>query len=155
MNQGVIGMTVCEIIGNSIVYLIFIVSLGPLGNIFCRTIFKWSKLKKNVDTAEGSVAKAAGAENIQAGRLIGFFERTLVFIGVILKSWEILVAVVALKTVARYQELDKQINAEYFLIGSMASILFAVLVALSLIVYDQTLGFHLFQLIVEMLGKSS
>lgn len=33
------------------------------------------------------------------------------------------------KTVARYPEFDKQINAEYFLVGSLASLFRAVLMA--------------------------
>lgn len=70
-----------------------------------------------------------------------------------MRSWEILVAVVALKTVARYKELDDQINAEYFLIGSMASILFAVIMALALIGYDHYLGFDLFLSVSQIFGK--
>jgi hypothetical protein len=137
---------------HSTVYLFFIFSLGPLGNIFCRYIFKWSKLTKITGISNLKIEKKA-AENQTAGRLIGSFERTLILIGILLRSLEILVAVVALKTVARYKELDSQINAEYFLIGSMASILFAMMVALALIGYDHYLGFDLFLLVTKAFRK--
>jgi hypothetical protein len=61
--------------------------------------------------------------------VIGILERLLIFLGLVASSWEILAGVVALKTVARYSDLDKQDKAEYFLIGSLASILWAVVVS--------------------------
>lgn len=136
-------MSPIEIIIHILVYLSCILVIGPLGNMFCRKIFKWSKITK-ISGIEAAQAQQDIVEDPRAGRLIGHFERILIFIGIILRSWEILVAVVALKTVARYKELDTQINAEYFLIGSMASILVAVLMALALMGYDHYLGFDLF-----------
>jgi hypothetical protein len=62
---------------------------------------------------------------LRAGRVIGVLERLLIFVGLTASSWEILAGVVALKTVARYSKLDEQNKAEYFLIGSLASILWA------------------------------
>lgn len=144
----------CEIITHIIVYSFFIFTVGPLGNVFCRLIFKWSKLTK-ISVIDSPKPNQNTTENQKAGRLIGIFERTLIFIGIIMGSWEILVAVVALKTVARYKELDDQINAEYFLIGSMASILFAVIMALALIGYDHYLGLDLFLSVSQTFGKGS
>ena len=44
--------------------------------------------------------------------MIGSIERILIMIGLIAQSWEVMVAVIALKTVARYRELDEKIEAE-------------------------------------------
>ena len=69
----------------------------------------------------------------------------LVSLGVIVHHWEIIVAVIALKTVARYRELDNQITAEYFLIGSLVSLLWAVLVTVALLIFDRDVGVGFFQ----------
>lgn len=80
---------------------------------------------------------------LRAGRLIGSLERTLIMIGIITTRWEVIAGVVALKSVGRYRELEQQIQAEYFLIGSLASILWAVVITFLLIAYDGHLGFRL------------
>lgn len=63
------------------------------------------------------------------GSIIGNLERILVFLGIIIQEWTLIGIVVALKTIARYKELDNQDQSEYFLIGSMFSLLWAILVA--------------------------
>ena len=63
------------------------------------------------------------------GSIIGNLERILVFLGIIIQEWTLIGIVVALKTIARYKELDNQDQSEYFLIGSMCSLLWAILVA--------------------------
>ncbi|MEP0407639.1 MAG: hypothetical protein ABJD74_10565, partial [Roseibium sp.] len=86
----------------------------------------------------------AEIRELKAGRVIGVLERLLIVTGLVLGKWEVLVAVIALKTVARYQELDAKLNAEYFLIGSLASVLWAVATSVALLLYDQSVGFGLF-----------
>lgn len=76
--------------------------------------------------------------------MIGILERILIFVGLTASSWEILAGVVALKTVARYSKLDEQNRAEYFLIGSLASILWAVIVTVAAVLYDRSFGFEFF-----------
>ncbi|MBD8891771.1 hypothetical protein [Roseibium litorale] len=88
--------------------------------------------------------KEADKKELKAGRIIGGLERLLILTGLLLGKWEVLVAVIALKTTARYKELDKQIRAEYFLIGSLCSILWAVVIAVLLLLYDRLVGFGLF-----------
>ena len=88
--------------------------------------------------------KEADRLELKAGRVIGGLERLLILTGLLLGKWEVLVAVIALKTTARYKELDKQIRAEYFLIGSLSSILWAVVTAILLLLYDRFIGFRLF-----------
>ena len=73
--------------------------------------------------------------------------------GLIASSWEILAGVVALKTVARYSELDKQDKAEYFLIGSLASILWAVALTALVALFDREWGFAVLPSLVDLLGS--
>ncbi len=79
---------------------------------------------------------------VKAGRYIGALERLIIMVGLIIGSWDILVAVIALKTVARYQELDKKIEAEYFLVGSLSSILWAIAMTSCISWYDGKIGLH-------------
>lgn len=102
------------------------------GNMACRALFKRAGLKdESLDTTNGVQP---------AGWIIGWLERTLLAIGMVTQSWEVLAAVIALKTVARFKELDDQKFAEYFLVGSLFSILWAVLVTSAWLVYDRHIG---------------
>jgi hypothetical protein len=118
-------------------YLLYLPLIWYGGNQFCRLIF----YAASVET--GGRNREQEAATLKAGRYIGLFERLLVSLGVLLQQWEILIAVVALKAVARYQEIDKQIKAEYFLVGSLASILWATAATAALLVYDRAFGFSL------------
>lgn len=105
------------------------------GNVLCRLIFNLTGLKD---------ATASDDEPVHnAGRWIGTLERIILAIGVILQRWEILAAVIALKTVARFKDLDKRDFAEYFLVGSLFSILWAMLVAGAWQAYDHSVGVDL------------
>jgi len=101
---------------------ILLFTLGPLGNILCRALLRWSKISStsNIDLAE---------KNANAGRIIGLMERILMIASVVIKDFNILTGVIALKALARYQELDKQVKAEYFLVGSLFSIIWTLLCA--------------------------
>ncbi|QKF82851.1 putative membrane protein [Halarcobacter ebronensis] len=70
-------------------------------------------------------------------RIIGFIERILYFIGVVSQNWTLISIVIVFKTIARYKEIDKQIKAEYFLIGSMLSLLFAIVISMVFIAFDK------------------
>ena len=63
------------------------------------------------------------------GKMIGSLERLLILIAIIIQEWSLIGIVVALKTIARYKELDDQDKSEYFLIGSLFSLLWAVSVS--------------------------
>lgn len=116
-------------------YVVLAALLTFGGNEVCRLVLTLSATKTPPE--EGDKI------SLRAGRTIGVLERLLVAFGLIASSWEILAAVIALKTVARYAKLDDQNNAEYFLIGSLASILWAVLVTGLLIVFDREWGLGL------------
>lgn len=104
--------------------------LGTGGNYACKLLFRITGLHGS--TGQGSIPKA--------GRIIGWLERTVIALGVVCGSWEVIAAVIALKTVARFKELDEQIPAEYFLVGSLFSLTWAVSVTGAWLAVDQKLG---------------
>ena len=120
-------------------YLLYFPLIWWLGNRLCRLVFKLA----TVEVSTKGPTQESHA--LRAGRYIGLFERLLVSLGVIVHQWEIIVAVIALKTVARYRELDNQITAEYFLVGSLVSLLWAVLVTVALLIFDRDVGVGFFQ----------
>ncbi|WP_228445730.1 hypothetical protein [Terricaulis silvestris] len=122
-------------------YAVLLVFLTVGGNEFCKLVLKMSATKTPPETGE--------KVSLRAGRTIGILERLLVFLGLIASSWEILAAVIALKTVARYAKLDDQNNAEYFLIGSLASILWAAAMTGLIVLFDRTWGFGV---LVDLVG---
>jgi len=74
------------------------------------------------------VPKDAGDSRHQyaMGRTIGCLERTLVFSLVLFGQWGALGFVIAAKSIARFKELDDKHFADYYLIGTLASMLVAV-----------------------------
>jgi hypothetical protein len=115
------------------VYAVLALLLTAGGNLVCKWVLRFSATKTPPETGE--------TITLRAGRTIGILERILIFVGLTVGSWEILAGVVALKTVARYSKLDEQNKAEYFLIGSLASILWAVLLTVATELYDLHAGF--------------
>jgi hypothetical protein len=115
-----------------VVYIALTALLTAGGNIVCKWVLRLSATPSPPETGE--------AITLRAGRVIGVLERLLIFVGLTASSWEILAGVVALKTVARYSKLDEQSKAEYFLIGSLASILWAVILTGAFVVYDREWG---------------
>ena len=76
-------------------------------------------------------------------------------VGIVAQSWEILAAVIALKTVARFKNMDEREFAEYFLVGSLFSILWALLVTSAWLAYDHRLGIDLSRKAVALLGRDA
>ncbi len=110
--------------------VLFLLTTG--GNLICRIALKRS-----------GVPSAPDSDASKAGRMIGNVERILIMVGLVAQSWEVLIAVIALKTVARHKELDEQTKAEYFLIGSLVSVLWAVIVTLAAIMIDKYFAFDI------------
>lgn len=128
-------------------YLALLALLTFGGNVACKLVLQWSATKAPPESGDKIT--------LRAGRVIGILERFLIFVGLVASSWEILAGVVALKTVARYSDLDKQDKAEYFLIGSLASILWAVVVTALVSLYDRQWGFGVVPLLVDLLGSDA
>ena len=76
-------------------------------------------------------AASAGAEFDEParGRVIGYLERTIVFLLVFSGNVSAIGLVLVAKGIARFQQLDDRGFAEYFLIGTLMSVLVATLVA--------------------------
>ena len=115
------------------------------GNRACRCLFFWTSLKDSIADDKSSPYKA--------GRIIGGLERLILAIGIITHSWEVLAAVIALKTVSRFKDLDEKPFAEYFLVGSLFSILWAVFVTSAWLVYDHRYGDNLHTSIVALIEQ--
>jgi hypothetical protein len=67
-----------------------------------------------------------------SGRLIGILERTLILILILGSEWAAIVILIAAKSIARFDELKGRRFSEYFLIGTLTSLLVAVLTGLML-----------------------
>ncbi|WP_294234245.1 hypothetical protein [uncultured Sphingomonas sp.] len=103
-----------------------------VGNGLCRGIFSLAGLKDSIAHLPAPVHSA--------GRWIGAFERLILAVGIIVHSWEILAAVIALKTVARFKDMDDRAFAEYFLVGSLFSIFWTMIVTSAWLAYDHQVG---------------
>jgi len=121
---------------------LFLLTWG--GNQFCRYVFLFTGLSVAVSPDPNEPAKA--------GRIIGSLERLIIAIGLVAGSWEVIAAVIALKTVARFQELDDKKFAEYFLIGSLCSLFWATLITGSWIAYDELVGVRARDQVMELLA---
>ena len=62
---------------------------------------------------------------------VGYLERALVYILVINGSIEAIGWLFAAKSIARFKELENRAFTEYYLIGTLASILWAIICAIS------------------------
>jgi hypothetical protein len=110
------------------------------GNLACKLLLRWSGLSAARIAAD---ADPPPAKEPRVGRVIGDLERLTIAMGLLLGSWEVLVAVVALKSVARFKDLEEKLNAEYFLVGSLFSVLWAVAVTFAWRAYDARWGLDL------------
>lgn len=72
--------------------------------------------------------RTAGAVELARGRTIGALERAMTLTLVLLGQYAALGLIVAAKSLARFKALEDREFAEYFLIGTLASLLLALLV---------------------------
>lgn len=66
---------------------------------------------------------------LRGGTTIGYLERVAVLAAVGVGRWEVLAAVVAVKALGRFRDLDSARVSEQFIIGTLASLLWAGLCA--------------------------
>lgn len=69
--------------------------------------------------------------DLEAGATIGGLERLIVLVLGLAGQWQAVVLVIAAKSIARFEELKRRPFAEYFLVGTLASVLVAILLALA------------------------
>lgn len=60
---------------------------------------------------------------LRMGRTIGVLERALGLTFILLDAWTGLAGIVAAKSIARFKDLEQRAFAEYFLVGTLASLL--------------------------------
>ncbi|PYP70982.1 MAG: hypothetical protein DMD41_13700 [Gemmatimonadetes bacterium] len=68
-----------------------------------------------------------GAIEVSRGRMIGILERAIALTLVLLGQYGALGLIIAAKSLARFKALEDREFAEYFLIGTLASLLLALL----------------------------
>ena len=82
--------------------------------------------------SEPAEPTGSGVPDVLAmGRMIGILERMLVLTFVLIEQWGALGLVLAAKSVARYKALEKRYFGEYFLIGTLTSMLCATIAGLA------------------------
>lgn len=93
--------------------------------------------KKHDDTGEhggivveGKDGKPGKREVLRGGWVIGYLERIAVIAAVALGRFEIFAALIAVKGLGRFTELDTSVARERFIIGTLASLSWAAAVAL-------------------------
>lgn len=69
--------------------------------------------------------------DLEAGATIGGLERWLVLVLGLAGQWGAVALVVGAKSIARFEDLKRRPFAEYFLVGTLASVLVAVVLALA------------------------
>ncbi|MBN1408135.1 MAG: hypothetical protein JW956_10105 [Calditrichaceae bacterium] len=73
-------------------------------------------------------------EEYDRGKLIGLLERTFLYFLIIFNQIGAIAVIIALKSLARFKELDDKNFAEYFLIGSLLSVMAAAIPAVIVLI---------------------
>ena len=84
------------------------------GHLFVKFILR------KFDLPEGSGLEKAGA-------MIGYLERALILTFILVKEYMAIGLVLTAKSITRFEELKDRSFSEYFLIGTLSSVLFASL----------------------------
>lgn len=66
-------------------------------------------------------------DDLEVGYLIGSLERWIILLLGLAGLWEAVALVVAVESIARFEELKKRAFAEYFLVGTLTSVLVAII----------------------------
>ncbi len=96
------------------------------GTIIIRLIL--TKLR-TVPLTEQEASPQPDPDEYERGKWIGILERTFVYFLIIFNQIGAIALIVALKSLARFNELNRRTFAEYFLIGSFLSLLVAAVPA--------------------------
>ncbi len=123
---------------------ILVALLTTVGNWACR-------LMLNLVGLLDAVAERAPAEP-NVGRYIGALERLIIAAGLIAHSWQAVAAIIALKAIGRFKELDNSLPAQYFLLGTLFSILWTILVTTAWLLYDRHVGVGLGDAMTAVVG---
>lgn len=97
------------------------------GIVLIRSVLELSSLQMRRDED-----RTAGAIDVARGRAIGALERALALTLVLLGEYSAVGWIIAAKSLARFKALEEREFAEYFLVGTLASLLLAVLAGVGL-----------------------
>lgn len=86
------------------------------------------------DAADGKPGKRGKREVLRGGWVIGYLERLAVVVAVALGRFEIVAAVIAVKGLGRFTELDTPEARERFLVGTLTSLSWAAAFGLLVVV---------------------
>lgn len=100
-----------------VVYLLSYLIVAVVGHFFVIGLLKRFPLKEK-EGLEG------------AGAIIGVLERIFTITFVLMGEYTALALIFTAKSIARFEKLKEREFAEYYLIGTLSSILFAVLVGI-------------------------
>lgn len=67
-------------------------------------------------------------ENVRSGKWIGILERILMSIFLYLKEFEVIGLIITFKSIARYNQMDKKVFAEYYLMGTLLSVIHTIII---------------------------
>lgn len=100
------------------IFLLSYVAVIVLGHFFVRGILDMFPVQKEVESLRG------------AGAIIGVLERVFTLTLVLVGEYTAIMLVLTAKSIARFEDLKKRDFAEYYLIGTFSSILFALIVGI-------------------------
>lgn len=111
------------VLGVVIVVALLIVNTKA-GSLFVVTLVRPRATVTGVDGSDGP--RRSGPPPERVGQAIGVLERLLIVAFVLLRAPEAIGLVLAAKTIARFKQLDDREFAEYYLLGTLASISVAI-----------------------------
>lgn len=124
------------VMGESQLQALYPLLLGLLGfllvanetNLAIRALLH--RFQMEPTTQDEAPSRTVDDREYNAGRVIGILERWLIYlVMVVAQNYNVIALVLAAKGFARFRQLDQREFAEYVLIGTLASILFTVLIA--------------------------
>lgn len=117
-------------------WILALLLVGKPANVVFKTLFGKYKPEKLKETSKQATEQAlvdnkeavSDSRNIRAGALIGFLERVLVLIFLAFSSFTAIGIVLTVKSITRYNKIANEPEfAEYYLIGTLTSLLFAII----------------------------
>jgi hypothetical protein len=115
------GLPVGRIVFTSIIYLSVVFG----GAVFIRKLFDLI-YRSEPDYLTRIVGSNTSLNNVRTGKVIGIFERLLVLTIYLTGNVASISIVVAAKSLARFKHFDNKDFAEYYLIGTLASVMLAI-----------------------------
>lgn len=99
-------------------------------NLVIRSFAHWMNLEPRKDNSDSDTGTIIDEHELDAGRMIGTLERALIYSVIVAsEDYNVIALVLAAKAFARFRQMDKRNFAEYVLIGTLSSMLWAVVVA--------------------------